>query len=235
MANSNHSDKEIRRYFKNIFGFRPRHIDPYKIALIHRSVSDKNVVCGKLNNERLEYLGDAILGSIMADFLYHKYPLEAEGVLTRMRSKLVNRARLNNLAKKLGLNDMVRIDGHIAAGSANGNAFEAVVGAIYLDQGYEKTYKIIINNIFLTHLDMDIVYDEDDDYKSRILIWAQKNKKKIVFQNEQVPDKRDHLYKVTLSMDGTPISEGLGFSVKKAEQAAAEKALATITESSETE
>ena len=162
MANSNHSDKEIRRYFKNIFGFRPRHIDPYKIALIHRSVSDKNVVCGKLNNERLEYLGDAILGSIMADFLYHKYPLEAEGVLTRMRSKLVNRARLNNLAKKLGLNDMVRIDGHIAAGSANGNAFEAVVGAIYLDQGYEKTYKIIINNIFLTHLDMDIVYDEEN-------------------------------------------------------------------------
>lgn len=230
MAMANNTDKAIKQYFKNIFGFKLKHIEPYKIALIHRSVSYNDVVAGRTNNERLEYLGDAILGSIVADFLYHKYPLEAEGVLTRMRSKLVNRARLNSLAKKLGLHDMVRIDEHIASGSANGNAFEAVVGAIYLDQGYEKTYKIIINNIFLTHLDMEIVYEEDDDYKSRILIWVQKNRHKITFATEQVPDKRDHLYKCVLNIDAQAVSEGMGFSVKKAEQAAAEKALASILE-----
>ncbi|MCQ2284155.1 MAG: putative dsRNA-binding protein [Bacteroidales bacterium] len=224
----NHTDKEIRQYFKNIFGFKPRHLDPYKIALIHRSVSDNDATFGKINNERLEYLGDAILGSVVADFLYHKYPLEAEGVLTRMRSKLVNRARLNTLAKKLGLDDMVRMDGHITQGCANGNAFEAVVGAIYLDQGYQKTYKIIIHNIFLTHLDMQTVYEEDNDFKSRILIWAQKNKRKVTFAHESVTNGKEHLYKSIVSIDNETVSDGLGFSVKKAEQAAAEKALAMI-------
>lgn len=228
MITKEHSNKEIKQYFKNIFGFRPHHLAPYRIALIHRSVSDRTVFGSRLNNERLEYLGDAILGSVVADYLYHKYPLEAEGVLTRMRSKLVNRSRLNALARKLGLHDMMRIDGHVCNGSANGNAFEAVVGAIYLDRGYEKTYKILINNIFLRHLDMNAVYEEDDDYKSQILIWAQRNKHKVTFSCEIVPDKKDHLYKTTLSIDGEVVSDGMGFSVKKSEQAASEKAMAQI-------
>lgn len=223
-----HTDKEIRRYFRNIFGFRIRCIDPYRIALTHKSVSDTNVVCGRINNERLEYLGDAILGSVVADFLYHKYPLEAEGVLTRMRSKLVNRARLNALAVKLGLQEMIRIGGSVSSGYANGNAFEAVVGAIYLDQGYVKTAKILINNVFLTHLDMDVVYEEDDDYKSRILIWAQHQKRKVEFHNTPVLGDPKHKYKVMLTIDGEDCTEGLGMSVKKAEQAAAEKAIVLL-------
>ncbi len=222
------TDKEIRRYFKNIFGFRVRNVEPFRIALIHKSVSSNDVIGGRLNNERLEYLGDAILGSIIADFLYHKYPLESEGVLTRVRSKLVSRNRLNNLARKLGLPEMMRMDSHITSNTPNGNALEAVVGAIYIDQGFKRTYDIIIHNIFLTFLDMNEVYAEDDDYKSRILIWAQHNRHKVTFDIQNEDKGRDHLYRAILSIDGKECAQALGQSVKKAEQAAAEKALAAI-------
>lgn len=222
------TDKEIRRYFKNIFGFRVRNVEPFRIALIHKSVSSNDAVGGRLNNERLEYLGDAILGSIIADYLYHKYPLESEGVLTRMRSKLVNRNRLNNLARKLGLPEMMRMDSHITSNTPNGNALEAVVGAIYIDQGFKRTYDIIIHNIFLTFLDMNEVYAEDDDYKSRILIWAQHNRHKVTFDIQNEDKGRDHLYRAILSIDGKECAQALGQSVKKAEQAAAEKALAAM-------
>lgn len=222
------TDKEIRRYFKNIFGFRVRNVEPFRIALIHKSVSSNDAVGGRLNNERLEYLGDAILGSIIADFLYHKYPLESEGGLTRMRSKLVNRNRLNNLARKLGLPEMMRMDSHITSNTPNGNALEAVVGAIYIDQGFKRTYDIIIHNIFLTFLDMNEVYAEDDDYKSRILIWAQHNRHKVTFDIQNEDKGRDHLYRAILSIDGKECAQALGQSVKKSEQAAAEKALAAI-------
>ena len=222
------TDKEIKRYFKNIFGFRVRNVEPFRIALIHKSVSSNDAIGGRLNNERLEYLGDAILGSIIADFLYHKYPLESEGVLTRMRSKLVNRNRLNNLARKLGLPEMMRMDSHITSNTPNGNALEAVVGAIYIDQGFKRTYDIIIHNIFLTFLDMNEVYAEDDDYKSRILIWAQHNRHKVTFDIQNEDKGRDHLYRAILSIDGKECAQALGQSVKKAEQAAAEKALAAM-------
>lgn len=220
------TDKEFRAYFRNVFGLRIRHVDLYKIALTHRSSSECNAVVGKVNNERLEYLGDAILSAITADFLFHKYPMESEGVLTRMRSKLVNRARLNTLALKLGLHDMIKKGCKLSGDSVNGNAFEAVVGAIYLDHGYKKTYDIIINHIFLTHLDMETVYEEDDDYKSRLLIWAQKNKHKVQFNTKSEPDGRGHIYRTVVVLDGEEISEGMGFAVKKSEQAASEKALA---------
>lgn len=219
-----HTDKELKLYFRRIFGVRISHLDLYKVALTHKSVA-QSTPFGRINNERLEYLGDAILGAIVADFLFHKYPLEAEGVLTQMRSKLVNRNRLNSLARKLGLNDMMAIDEHINGGSANGNAFEAVAGAIYLDQGFKKTYSIFMNNVFLRHLDIDVIYEEDNDYKSRILIWAQRNKRKIEFAVKQDFSEKKHAYTVVLSMDGSVISEGMGCSVKKAEQAASEKAL----------
>lgn len=228
-----HTDREIKRYFRNIFGFRVRNVDPFKIALTHRSASANDAVAGRLNNERLEYLGDAILGTIIADFLYHKYPLESEGVLTRMRSKLVNRNRLNNLARKIGLPEMMRMDNHISSNTPNGNAFEAVVGAIYIDQGFKKTYDIILRNIFLAHLDMDAVYQEDDDYKSRLFIWAQHNHHKVSFEVQSSDNRKDPHYMAVLSLDGKKLTQGLGKSVKQAEQAAAEKALAALKEKGE--
>lgn len=224
------SDKEIRTYFKNTFGFRICNTNPYRIALTHKSASEENSVCGKLNNERLEYLGDAILGAITADFLFHKYPLEPEGGLTRLRSKLVSRAHLNVLGKKLGLRDVVRIAAHQEPQAVNGNAFEAVVGAIYLDQGFKKTYNIIINNIFLTHLDMDAVYEADDDYKSQLMIWVQRHHHHISFENSREQDDHGHLYRSTIKIDDEEIAFGLGHSVKSADQSAAEKALAKLSE-----
>lgn len=227
-----HTDKEIKAYFRNIFGVHIRHLEPYKIALTHKSVSE-NTAFGRLNNERLEYLGDAILGAIVADYIYHKYPTEAEGFLTRMRSKLVNRGRLNDLGRKLGLHDMMNIDEHVLSHYANGNALEAVIGAIYLDKGFPKTYSIIMNNVFLRHLDLDAISEEDKDYKSRILIWAQKHKHKLYFHNSSVPEEHNRLYRCQLTMDGVLLSEGIDISVKKAEQAAAEKAIKLTEELNE--
>ncbi len=224
-----HSDKEIRTYFRNVFGFRIKHPDVYRTALTHRSAANVDAFCGRLNNERLEYLGDAVLGAVVADFLFHKYPLEDEGSLTRMRSKLVCRNRLNALACKIGLHDMIRIHAHAAAVYADGNAFEAVVGAIYVDQGFKKTYNILINNIILVHLDIDAIHEVDDDFKSRIMIWAQKTKHNVHFTSELV--KKERQYRSCLAINGELYAEGMGISVKKAEQAAAEKALNKMKES----
>ena len=124
------TDKEIRTYFKNIFGFRIRHVNLFRTALMHRSVSGLSQIGHRENNERLEYLGDAVLGAIIADFLCHKYPSATEGSLTQMRSKLVNRKQLGDLAHKSGLSDIVETAGNIISKNIPGNTFDAVVGAI---------------------------------------------------------------------------------------------------------
>lgn len=219
-----HSDKEIRQYFKNIFGLRIHNMEPYRIALTHRSTPDRDQHFGKFNNERLEYLGDAVLSAIVADYLFHKYPLESEGALTQMRSKLVNRSRLNKLAIKLGLHDMIRTGSNIQGGSIDGNALEAVIGAIYLDHGYKKTYRIFIQHIFLTHLDMESIKEEEGDFKSRMFIWAQKNKKKIQFHNSPIDDPKNHGFHSQILIGGEVLAESDGLSIKQAEQLASEKA-----------
>lgn len=222
------TDKEIRTYFKNIFGFRVRHVNLFRTALMHRSLSGVTQIGNKENNERLEYLGDAVLGAIIADFLCHKYPSAREGNLTQMRSKLVNRKQLGELAKKLGLSDIVETAGNINSKNIPGNTFEAVVGAIYRDQGYKRTARILLDHIFLVHLDMDVVLEEDKDYKSRLLIWAQHHRHKVVFTHEAEPDSHRELFRAYISMDGEPLTEAVGNSVKGAEQRASELALAKL-------
>ena len=224
------SDKEIRTYFKNIFGFRIRHVNLFRTALMHRSVSGLSQIGRRENNERLEFLGDAVLGTIIADFLCHKYPAVNEGSLTQMRSKLVNRKQLGELANKLGLSDMVETAGNINSKNIPGNTFEAVVGAIYRDQGYKRTARILLDHIFLVHLDIDTVCGEDKDFKSRLLIWAQHHRHKVVFTHEKVPDSRREFFRAYIAMDGEPLTEAVGNSVKDAEQRAAELALATLSE-----
>ncbi len=222
------TDKQIRTYFKNIFGFRIRHVNLFRTALMHRSVSGTSAIGRRENNERLEFLGDAVLGTVIADFLCHKYPTESEGVLTQMRSKLVNRKRLGELAIKIGLHDMIETAGHINSKNIPGNTFEAVVGAIYRDQGYKRTARILLDHIFLVHLDIDSIYEEDTDFKSRLLIWAQHNKHKVVFSHQTEPDGHHELFRAFIEMDGEPLSEALSNSVKAAEQRAAEIALSTL-------
>ena len=219
------TDKEIRTYFKNIFGFRIRHVNLYRTALMHRSVSGLSQIGHRENNERLEYLGDAVLGAIIADFLCHKYPSATEGSLTQMRSKLVNRKQLGDLAHKLGLSDIVETAGNINSKNIPGNTFEAVVGAIYRDQGYKRTARILLDHIFLVHLDMDTVLEEDKDFKSRLLIWAQHNHHKVVCNHESEPDAHCELFRAHVSMDGEPLTEAVSNSVKGAEQRAAELAM----------
>lgn len=222
------TDRQIRTYFKNIFGFRIRHVNLFRTALMHRSVSGLSSIGSRENNERLEYLGDAVLGAIIADFLCHKYPTESEGVLTQMRSKLVNRQRLGSLAMKLGLHDMVEKAGNVNSKNIPGNAFEAVVGAIYRDQGYKRTSRILIDHIFLVHIDIDEVFEEDKDFKSNLLIWAQRNKHKVTFEHVAEPDYKRELYRVFVSMDGEQVAEAVSNSVKGAEQRAAEIALGSL-------
>lgn len=220
-------DKKIIRYFKNVFGFRPRNLDIYKLALTHRSAVSPHSDMG--NNERLEYLGDAVLELLISDYLFKKYPCESEGPLTQMRSKLVSRERLNALSRKIDLQSIIRIKNNIRVTSAGGNAFEAIVGAIFLEKGYEKTKKILLEHIFLIHLDIDAIFVEDTNFKSQILNWAQKKHKNFEFVHDDVSeDKGRKLYRTRFLVDGEVIGEGTGYTLKAADQEASEKALEKI-------
>ncbi len=230
-------EKEIRRFLRTVVGIRPGNLDLYLIALTHRSASDNHTLNGHvLNNERLEYLGDAVLDAIMAEFLFKKYPLQFEGELPEMRSKLVSRERLGQLSRKLHLNELITIDPHAHAKSAGGDAFEALVGAIFLDKGYEKTKRIVLKKIFENYYDLDTVVMEESNFKSKILNWAQHNHKKLSFEHEVAEQKHgNRLYRAKLLSDGKLLSEGLGYTVKKAEQVAAERACTKIFGSKEQE
>jgi len=214
-------EKELTEYIKNIFGFTPKKTDFYKIAFIHKSASSKNAVFGVLNNERLEYLGDAILSAIIADFLFKKFPFFAEGPLTEMRSKIVCRERLNYLSKKIGLDKLMMIDEHVFSKSANGDALEALIGAIFLDKGYNSTKKILLK-IIQTHLDLDTILSEENNYKSKILSWGQKYHKRVEFKHSEIYNQSPKkIYKVQLTIDNKTLGEGIDYTIKKAEQIAA--------------
>lgn len=214
---------QIKSFIKNVFGFTPRHLDIYKMALVHRSLSQNDAVAGRLNNERLEYLGDAVLGAITADFLFRKYPLAPEGKLTEMRSKIVCRANLNALSRKIGLDKQVIIDSHVHGKSVDGDAFEAVMGAIYLDLGYEKTKKVFVQRILMTQLDLETLLNEEKNFKSKVLSWAQKNHLQLTFFHEELDNHSNKLYKAFLYIDGENKAEGEGYTIKQAEQAASER------------
>ncbi|MCQ2265957.1 MAG: putative dsRNA-binding protein [Bacteroidales bacterium] len=224
-STENQYDKELKKYLHNILGCKPGNIELYKTACIHRSSSQKDNIGGKTNNERLEYLGDAVLDTIIAEFLFNKYPTASEGMLTELRSKLVCRERLNALSKKMGLNDFVVIDSHIHAKCANGDAFEALIGALFLDKGYPKTKEIILKKIYLVHLDIESISLEDNNFKSKIISWGQKNHRAVEFQNEFVKTQgRKKLYRVSILIDGKEYTSAESYIIKKGEQEVAEKA-----------
>lgn len=217
-------DQLIAKYLKDIIGIRPSSLSLYRLALIHRSASS-NTAVGSINNERLEYLGDAVLSTVIAEYLFKKFPFKPEGELTEMRSKLVNRERLSALSKIMRLDDLITIDAHSHAKSAGGDAFEAFIGALFLDKGYDKSKNIIIKRIFLAHLDVDAIVSEESNFKSKIINWGQKERKKVIFRHSEVDnDRRYKLYKVELLIDNELFAEGLDTTVKKAEKMAAEKA-----------
>jgi len=181
----------------------------------------------KENNERLEYLGDAILGAIVADFLFKKFPCKSEGFLTEMRSKIVSRSNLNKLSQKLGLAKLVQtqIDNNASKCSINGDAFEAFIGALFLDKGYRFTKRIIVNRIIKCHIDVEELVNIEFNFKSRLIEWSQKERKTLEFKLiEETGYGANKLYWVDVIIDSFIEGNGKDFSIKKAEQNAAEVA-----------
>jgi ribonuclease-3 len=217
----------------SILGFLPGNRRLYEIAFIHRSAS---VTCknGQLiNNERLEYLGDAILDAIIADYLYEEFPEKDEGFLTQLRSKIVKRKQLNKLAYKLGISSFLVSNTNSQQNRINllGNAFEALIGAIYLDKGYRQTKKFVIKKILGKHLDVERLARKESDFKSRIIEWAQKNKKNISFVSKEKtsPDLHESYFTSQLMLVDRELGTGTGHSKKDAEQKAAENAIANLS------
>lgn len=222
--------KNLSQSLKNIFGFRPRNLHLYQLCFRHRSVN-KDVNGIKINNERLEYLGDAVLGSVVADFLFKKFPYKGEGFLTEMRSKIVCRSNLEKLSRKLGLDKLIESSPEIrnSAKSMRGDAFEAFIGALYLDKGYNFTRGIIINRIINIHIDIDTLEFTDTNFKSKLIEWAQKEKKNVEFRMiGERGEKNQKQYEIEILVDDTPVSQGIDFSIKGAEKIAAEKACHTL-------
>jgi ribonuclease-3 len=219
---------EFYLFFKNILGFTPRNTRLYQMAFIHKSKSVETGTGARVNNERLEYLGDAVLGAIVAEYLYKKYPYQDEGFLTEMRSKLVSRANLNKLARKIGLPELVQSAKGAQGGfkSVDGDAFEALVGAIYLEKGYRFTRRVLIDKVITAHIDIDALAHADWNYKSKLIDWAQKGQHKISFDVERVfvqgKESRKE-YDVRVIIDGKPAEHAVDYSIKAAEQLAAEK------------
>lgn len=222
----NEQEKSIIKFLKNILGCKPKNIFIYKTALIHKSCSYKDAKGNKINNERLEYLGDTVLSTIVGDYLFKKYPHQGEGFLTEMRAKIVSRSSLNSLSKKIGLSDLVEYSRSSNGGYASlpGNAFEAMTGALYLDKGYKKTYEILINRVFMVYMDIAQVEKTQWNYKSKIIDWAQKNKKQISFQVIDVVDLGHRKqYNTAVFIDNVQYENAVDFSIKAAEQLASEK------------
>ncbi len=222
------SDKKLRNSIKNIFGFYPGNIFLYQLAFRHKSASREFVNGLKLSNERLEYLGDAVLSSIVADYLFKKFPYKEEGFLTEMRARIVSRSQLNKLSKKLGLDRLIESEEfcNSHSKSLHGDAFEAFVGALYLDRGYNFVRKIILNRVIEVHFDIDRLENQDTNFKSQLIEWSQKEKIPIEFTVvDEVGNGYGKQYIVELQVDRQVYSNGRDYSIKGAEQQAASKAL----------
>jgi ribonuclease-3 len=222
--------KNLCQSIKNVFGFKPGNAHLYKLAFRHKSANvDVNGI--KINNERLEYLGDAVLSSVIADFLFKKFPYKGEGFLTEMRSKIVCRSNLEKLSLKLGFQKLMETS-HDARGpikSMLGDAFEAFIGALYLDKGYDNAKEIIINRIIGIHMDIDALEHLDTNFKSKLIEWAQKEKRHVEFiVLAERGEKGNRQYEVEVIIDGECAGRGIDFSIKGAEKIAAEKACHAI-------
>ena len=166
-------DKAFYRKIDDLLGFIPHNIELYKLALIHKSASLVMDDGRQINNERLEFLGDAVIETVTSDYLYIEFPDGDEGFLTQLRSKIVSRQSLNALARALGLDALVisHSSGNIAQKNIFGDAFESMMGAVYLDQGYDFVNRLLINRIYYRHLALDELTESETDYKSRLIEW----------------------------------------------------------------
>lgn len=222
-------DKQLARKLKPVLGFIPSDLNLFRLAFNHKSsTSEKNN--RMQNNERLEYLGDAVLGTIVAEYLFNKYPNSDEGFLTKMRSKIVKRNSLNRIGDKMGLDVILsEYNATRLSRSMLGNCVEALVGAIYLEYGYAYTKQYIISRVLRKYLDIHELETYDDNYKSQLLEWSQKQGKNVSYKviAKYKLDKRDR-FKVAVLIDGQKIATADDFNKKSAEQTASERALISL-------
>jgi len=225
------SERKYVRALKNLLGFVHDNLRLYRMAFRHKSVAVpiKENDSAKNSNERLEFLGDAVLGSVVAALLFKKYPYKGEGFLTEMRSKIVSRANLNILAKKMGLNELIEYDtkmlGYNRKSSLLGDAFEALIGAVYLDKGYERTQRFILNRIIDPFVDIHQLENTETNFKSRLIEWCQHHGKEILFQKvKDNEDDNSKLFTIQALVDGEVKGTGQDYNKKNAEKIAAEKA-----------
>lgn len=220
--------REFRSRLKKILGFNPANLELYEIAFIHRSATITLPDGKKVNNERLEYLGDAVLDAILSDYLFEKFPEANEGFLTKIRSRIVNREVLNQLSISMGINKILisRINSSHLTKNLYGDAFEALIGSVFLDKGFRKTKKLFINNVLNKYLDLDHIVRTDSDYKSLVFEWVQKNKSNLIFTYNEEYDfiLKKSVFSTILYIDKQVFGEGHGSSKKEAEQEAANQA-----------
>lgn len=222
------SDKDFKSWVKLTTGFTPKNISLYQQAFFHSSVSVKR--SGTIvSNERLEFLGDAVLGAIIAEYLFKMYPFKDEGFLTQLRSKIVNGQSLKELALKFGFNHFLKASltkDEKTKSSAYGDAFEAFIGAVYLDMGYNKTRQFVITRIIKIHVDIEDLVNTNDDYKSQLQIFCQKNKftleYKLMSEERQGANK---LYAIQVFINHRPYTRFENYSKRTAEQKAAQLTL----------
>ena len=216
--------REFRSSLKNILGFRPGDLRIYEIAFIHRSASLTLPDGKKVNNERLEFLGDSVLDVILSEFLFEEFPSANEGFMTKIRSRIVNRDFLNQIALSMGI-DKILVS-NISSGHTTkhlyGDAFEALLGAVFIDKGFRKTRKFFMQNVLGKYLDIDKIIRTDNDYKSLVFEWVQKKKANLSFiYNEEYDfDKKKSVFTTILNIDRVEYGKGQGVSKKEAEQEA---------------
>lgn len=221
--------RELYLYIKSILGVYPSNLKLYDLAFIHKSKGLKDSLDFPVNNERLEYLGDAVLDTIIADYLYLRFPNKDEGYLTQVRSRLVSRATLSKLTTSMDLGKFIQC----SSGSSNesssiyGDAFEALIGALYLDKGYVKTRRVVIEKILRVYVDISDVEQNNDNYKSRLIEWGQKNRSKVEFNTYEIQSEGSvpNQFGTKITLEGKLLGKGRGSSKKESQQSAAQVAL----------
>ena len=226
--------KEFYLFLKNLIGFYPGNLKIYDLAFIHRSASISDSQGNFINNERLEYLGDAILGAVIADFLYNRFPQEDEGFLTKMRSKLVNRDFLTKLTFEMGLNDFIESNTKSTLDKSHiyGDVLEALIGSIYLDKDYQTAKFFITKRILSQYVNLNEIEQVDKNFKSQLIEWSQKNKREVKFETtEEEPEQnKKPIFTATVEIDGVIIGKGFGTTKKEAQQNAARETIKILEE-----
>lgn len=222
-------DKELYFSIQRIVGFYPHHIDYFKQALMHKSIGKRNAKGRPINNERLEFLGDAILGAVVGDIVFRHFEGKREGFLTNTRSKIVQRETLNRLAREMGVNDMIVSSGHSSSHNSyvGGNAFEALIGAIYLDRGYDACMRFMEKRVLNELINIDKVAYKEVNFKSKLIEWSQKNRVKLDFKLlEQTSDEKGSpVFTYQVVLEGIECDSGTGYSKKESQQQASKMAL----------